>query len=129
MSCSGKNWDGYTECKKAYIFHRFLKILTPKSKSRQGSVSAKGNIRLCLLNLLNLAGSQSLDERCRIHRLTLMYQIQCGLIVIKAGSILRSNEGHTASISHQHLSQCTSSLSTLGQFWTGTDCQLLTVRN
>ena len=38
---------------------------------------------------------QSLEEGRRIHRLTLLYQIQRGLIDINAGSILRSNDKRT----------------------------------
>ena len=81
----------------------------------------------CVSRMFTELGRQSLEERRRIHRLTLLYQIQRGLIDISAGSIICSNDklpnGHTASISPQQHSQCISSLSTLRHSRTRADCK------
>ena len=49
----------------------------------------------CVSRMIAELDWQSREERRRIHRLTLFYQIQRGLIDMNAGSILRSNDKRT----------------------------------
>ena len=90
----------------------------------------------CVTAMVSSLGWESLQDRRKMHRLTMLYKIRHNLVEIpESESIVRSNDsrpwgGHRDSSSHTPTLQCTRCRFSLGPNRNGTNChpQLQTFR-